>query len=131
MLALAVGDEADIRTEHLGEGARDRRQAHLCNALALRAAEMCEQGNLGALGAQGLDRIDGGTQARVIGDEAVFHGDVEVDADKGGLAGQVAGIGKAFEAGHGISSSMPGQPGAMRQGKKKSASRPGGALERL
>jgi len=59
VITLAVSHEGHIRAENLCERACNRRETHLRNPLSLWAAKVREQDNLGTLGAQGLDCLDG------------------------------------------------------------------------
>ena len=84
-LADAIVGEADRLSDHLGKFGGDRLQQFLGIA-SLGPAEMREQDDLAALGG---NLGDGGRDAfepRGVGDAAIFHGHVEVDAQQDALA---------------------------------------------
>src|SRR5207247_8247712 len=75
-----IGNELDGRAEQLLEIGDDLLQRVLRVGAALGPSQMRQQDDARAFVPQVLDRGQRGTQARVIGDLAVFERDVEVDA---------------------------------------------------
>ncbi len=94
-LADAVRGEADVFIgaedviEQFAEAHDDGAQAHGVDALALGAAEVGGEDDLGLVADRVLDGGDGLADARVVGDEAVLEGDVEVDTDEDALVGEI------------------------------------------
>ena len=101
LIAHAVGGEPDRGAEQVFEVVDHRLQAHRRNDLALGSVEMGQQGDPGAGVAQFVDGRQGDAQAGVLGDLAGLHGNVEVDADQGGLAGEGGGVVEGAEGAHG------------------------------
>ena len=94
--ADAVGREGDVFAvgedvlEKLAEAVDDRAKAHGVDALALGAAEMRGEDDLGFAAQSVLDGGDGFADARVVGDGALFgERDVEVDANEDTLVGEI------------------------------------------
>jgi hypothetical protein len=71
--------------EVVDEGA----ETHALDGLALGAAEMRTEDDLGLVAKGVLDGGEGLADACVIGDDAVLEGDVEVDADEDTFVGEV------------------------------------------
>ena len=94
-LADAVGGEGDVFVlvddvvEEQAEAVDDGAEAHGVDGLALGTAEMGGEDDLGFVAEGVLDGGDGLADAGVVGDGAVFEGDVEVDADEDALVGEV------------------------------------------
>ena len=93
--ADAVGGEGYVRiiaedvVEHAAKVGDEGAEAHRVDGLALGAAEVRAEDDLGLV-AEGV--FDGGesfADAGVVGDDAVLQRDVEVDADEDALVGQV------------------------------------------
>ena len=89
VLADAVLGEGDRAAEHADQRRHDRLQRHTSARPALGPAEMGEQDHLAALAGDFRDGRRDGAMRRVVGDLAVGHRDVEVDADEHALALQV------------------------------------------
>ena len=89
--------------EELAEAVDDGAKAHGVDGLALGAAEVRAEDDLGFAAERVLDGGDGFADAGVVGDGAVLgEGDVEVDADEDALVGEVEVA--DGELGHSISS---------------------------
>ena len=84
-----VAGHRHVPPEQLGQPLPDRPQAQAVGDLAVRAAEVAREDDLGARLDQRHDRRDRGPDARVVGDLAVRQRDVEVDAHEDALAGDV------------------------------------------
>ena len=99
-LADAVGDEGDIAADDVGGGAGDRLQRELGVGAVLRAPEMREQHDLGALVGQFEDGRRDALDAGGVGHLAVGHRHVEIDPDEHALALDVAEVIEGAEMGH-------------------------------
>ena len=97
-LADAVVREADVLLEDVRDLMRDGLE-RLLRVAALRTAEVREQDHLAALVGDFLDGRHDALDARRIGDLAILHRHVEVDAHQHALAGDISGI-EGAEAGH-------------------------------
>ena len=71
--------------EVIDEGAK----AHGGHGLALGTAEVRAENDLGLVAERVLNGGQCLANARVVGDDAVFEGNVEVDADEDALVGEV------------------------------------------
>ena len=90
LLAVGVVDELHVIAGKLGELVGGGLQGELrLGAVALGAAEVAHEDDLGALVLEVLDRGDGGADAGVVRDDAVLQGDVEVHAHEDALARDV------------------------------------------
>ncbi len=91
----AVGGEgyvlvvAEDMVEHAAKVGDEGAEAHGVDGLALGAAEMRAENDLGFVAESVLDGGEGLADAGVVGDDAVLEGDVEVDADEDALVGEV------------------------------------------
>ena len=92
--ADAVVREADMPLEHARDFGRDRLE-RLLRIAALRPAEMRKQDHLAALAGDLLDGRRDALDARRVGDLAVLHRHVEIDAHEHALAGDVSLIERA------------------------------------
>ena len=99
--ADAVLGEGDRPAEDRGDRRHDLAAARISGRAVLRPAEMGEQDRLAALAGDLADGRRDGADARVVGDLAVGHRHVEVDADEDALALEVAGVVEGAECGHG------------------------------
>ena len=90
LLAVGVVNELHVVAGELGElvGSRLEGERGL-GTVALGAAEVAHEDDLGALVLEVLDGGDGGAHARVVGDDAVLQGHVEVNAHEDALARDV------------------------------------------
>ena len=94
-LAYAVGREGYVFVfvedvvEEMTEVVDDGAEAHGGDGLALGAAEVRAEDDFGVAAEGVLDGGDGLADACVVGDLAVFEGDVEVDSDEDALVGEV------------------------------------------
>ena len=94
-LADAVGREGDVLVvaedvvEQDAQVVDDGAQAHGLDGLALGAAEVRAEDDLGLVAESVLDGGEGLADAGVVGDDAVLEGDVEVDADEDALVGEI------------------------------------------
>ena len=95
-----VGGEHDGLAEKLGQalGGGAQRERFL-EALAGRSSEVAHEDDARALLHQTLDGGQRGADARVVGDGAVLHGHVEVDAHERALAARVQLV-DGFDVGH-------------------------------
>ena len=86
-LAVGIGDEGDVQTGELGEllGNGSERERRL-RAVALGAAEVAHEDDLGVVVNEVLDGGDGGLDARGIAHDAIGHRHVEVHAHEDALA---------------------------------------------
>lgn len=100
-LADAVGRRQHGMIKHFLDGRGDQRQRQIRRRTILRPAKMSQKDHLGALLGQFEDRRRHTLDARRIGDLAVFHRDVEVDADENALAAEVGKIVEGLEGRHG------------------------------
>ncbi len=98
LVADAVGGEIDALVEDFLDGGGDRLQRHVGDRLTLRAAEMGEQDDLGALFGKFADGRQHALDAGGVGDLAVLDGHVEVNAHQNALAGDVGEIVEGLEA---------------------------------
>ena len=96
-LADAVLGEGDGPADRLGDFVRQRRQ-RLLRIAALRPAEMRQQDDLAALVGDLGDGRRHALDARGVGDLAVLHRHVEIDAQQHALAGEVGVIERAERA---------------------------------
>ena len=93
--ADAVGGEGDVLVvaedvvEEAAEVVDEGAEAHGLDGLALGAAEVRAEDDLGLVAEGVLDGGEGLADAGVVGDDAVLEGDVEVDADEDALVGEV------------------------------------------
>ena len=102
LLAVGVVDELHVIAGDLGELVGGRLEGELgLGAVALGAAEVAHEDDLGALVLEVLDGGDGGADAGVVGDDAVLQGDVEVDAHEDALARDVGVADGLLGEGHG------------------------------
>ena len=90
LLAVGVVDELHVIAGNLGELVGGRLEGELgLGAVALGAAEVAHEDDLGALVLEVLDGRDGGAHAGVVGHDAVLQRHVEVDAHEDALARDV------------------------------------------
>ena len=90
LLAVGVVDELHVIARELGELVGGRLQGERgLGAVALGAAEVAHEDDLGTLLFKVLNRGDGGADAGVVGHDAVLQGDVEVNAHEDALARDV------------------------------------------
>jgi len=94
----AIGSEGDRLAEHLGDRRHHLREREFRVRSFLGAAEMGKQDRPAALFRHLADGRGAGPDARVVGDLAVRHGDVEVDADEHALALQIDAVERAKRA---------------------------------
>ena len=100
VVAHRVGCEHDGLAQELGELLRGGAQRErLLEALARRAAEVAHEHDARALRDELLDGGQRGADARVVGDGAVLHRHVEVDAHERALPGGVQLV-DGFDIGH-------------------------------
>ena len=76
-------------SSRLAQAGDQRAQAHGLDRLALGAAEVRAEDDLGLVAQRVLDGGKGLADAGVVGDDAVLEGDVEVDADEHALVGKI------------------------------------------
>jgi hypothetical protein len=94
-LAYAVGGEGYVFVfvedvvEEMTEVVDDGAETHGGDGLAFGAAEMRAEDDFGVAAEGVLDGGEGLADASVVGDLAVFEGDVEVDSDEDALVGEV------------------------------------------
>ena len=91
-VADAIGGEADGTAEMFGHRRRHRPQRIRLVRPALRAAEMGEQDHLGALVGELADGRQHALDAGGVGDLAVLHRHVEIDAQQDALALHLGGV---------------------------------------
>ena len=96
----AIGGESDRLVDDLGDLLGDRRQA-LLGIGSLRASEMGQQDDLGVGAREFQDRRGDTLDPGRVGDDAVLHRHIEVDAQQDALAGDVADVVEGAEGGHG------------------------------
>jgi hypothetical protein len=82
---VVAEDVVEEGAEVVDEGAK----AHGLDGLAFRAAEVGAENDFGFVAEGVLDGGEGLADAGVVGDDAVFEGDVEVDADEYALVGEI------------------------------------------
>ena len=116
--ADAIGGEPDRPAESSATRRGDRPQRIGRVGPALGAAEMGEQNDLAALVGDLADRRQHALDARCVADFAVFHGNVEVDAQQDAFALDVGGVEGAEWSGHGCVSldEAKTMPAASRPG---------------
>ena len=87
-LSDAIGGEGDVLVvaddvvEECAEAVDDGAEAHALDGLAFGTAQVRGEDDLGLVAEGVLDGGDGLADARVVGDDAVFEGNVEVDTDE-------------------------------------------------
>ena len=99
-VADAIVGERDRPAEHFRQFRRDRFQ-RLLGVAALGPAEMRQQDHLAALVRDFRDRRRHALQPRGVGDAALLHGDVEIDAQQHALSLDVDVIESAEGVCHG------------------------------
>ena len=93
--ADAVGREGNVfrdvedLLQQLAQAGNQGAEAHGLDRLALGAAEVGAENDLGLVAQGVLDGGKGLADASVVGDQAVLQGDVEVHADEHTLVGQI------------------------------------------
>jgi hypothetical protein len=83
---LVVAEDVVEQATKMGDKGSE---AHGVDGLALRAAEVRAEDHLGLVAESVLDGGESFANAGVVGDDAVFEGDVEVNADEDALVGEV------------------------------------------
>src|SRR5271163_1771487 len=100
-VADAISGKADRAAQQLGNGRSDRPQRIGRVRAALWPPEMREQNDLSALVRDFADRRQHALDPRGVGDLAVFHGNVEIDAKQDAFAANVGVVESAEVLDHG------------------------------
>ena len=92
VLAIGVGGENHRNTEKFAQACSPGSQGKLRNNLALRAAEMGHENDLGAFLAQSLDGRQRRLDTTIVGDRSPIQRNVEICANQNALALQISKI---------------------------------------
>jgi hypothetical protein len=84
-----IGEEGDVLAEELGQTSGDRREGEFGILFAFGAAQVAAEDDARALGEEVFDGGEGFGDAAVVGDLAVFDGDIEIAADEDAFSGGV------------------------------------------
>ena len=104
-LADAIIGKGDRAVEDGFDGGNDEAERHVGNGCAFRTAEMGEKDDLGAFVGQFEDCRRNALDAGHIGDLAICHGNVQVNAHENALSGNLEEIVEGLECRHGDRSS--------------------------
>ena len=92
VLTVGVLGQRHVGAQQLAEAGGNRGQAQLRDDLALRAAEVGHEDDLGAFFAQGLDGRQSGLDSTVIGDGGAVQRNIEISANQNALALEISKV---------------------------------------